>query len=158
VIKVNKNKLQDHQERLLDNIYAYFLAQNYRRQIFLNEVNIVPLFYSPVIIFEIKDGKNFLGQTVLCGEYMISNPSSGSVVDPIKEFIKYTNNSVFNLDDTIASFSHFTHVITKGLLLVNDLQGFQNILIDPAIQSFNTTKFKSKTNLGEKSMLDYFSK
>jgi hypothetical protein len=59
VIKVNKNKLQDHEERLLDNIYAYFLAQNYRRQIFLNDVNIVPLFYSPVIIFEIKDGKSF---------------------------------------------------------------------------------------------------
>jgi hypothetical protein len=89
---------------------------------------------------------------------MIVNPSSGSVIDPAKEFIKYTNNSMFNLDDTIASFSHFTHVITKGLLLVNDLQGFQNILIDPAIQSLNRTKFKSKTNLGEKSMLDYFSK
>jgi hypothetical protein len=46
---------------------------------------------------------------------------SGTVVDPAKEFIKYTNNGILSRDDIIASFSHFTHVITKGLLLVNDL-------------------------------------
>ena len=63
---------------------------------------------------------------------MISNPS-GSVVDPVKEFTRYTNNGMYSEDDIIATFSHFTHFITSGLLLVNDLQGYQNILVDPAI-------------------------
>ncbi len=46
---------------------------------------------------------------------------SGSVVDPTKEFKKYTNNGMVSYDNIIASFSHFTYEITKGLLLVNDL-------------------------------------
>jgi len=83
----------------------------------------------------------------------MANPN-GSV----PEFVKYTNNAMYNQDDIIASFSHYTWEITGGLLLVNDLQGFQNILSDPAIQSSDTTKFKSKTNLGDKSMINYFSK
>jgi hypothetical protein len=40
--------------------------------------------------------------------------------------------------------------------MVNDLQGFRNILSDPAIQSADTAKFKSKTNLGAKSVKAYF--
>ena len=49
---------------------------------------------------------------------------SGLVVDPTKEFVKYTNNTTYNNNDVIASFSHFTFNITNGLLLVNDLQGY----------------------------------
>jgi hypothetical protein len=144
---------------LNEGTYAYFLAQNYRRHLFLNDINVAPLFYSPVIIFKLANGEKFHGQTILCGECMMPN-ISGSVVDPDKDFVKYTNNGVFKRKghDVIASFSHFTYHITDGLLLVNDLQGYQNILIDPAIQSLNTDIFKSDTNLKDKSMWDYFSK
>jgi hypothetical protein len=51
---------------------------------------------------------------------------NGSVVDPDKDFVKYTNNTIFKRKgcDVIASFSHFTYHITNGFLLVNDLQGY----------------------------------
>jgi hypothetical protein len=59
VIKINQNNLADHEDRLVENTYAYFLAQNYRRELFLKDVDIIPLFYSPVILFEIVGGKKF---------------------------------------------------------------------------------------------------
>ena len=59
VIKISKRDFQDTNERLVEGTYAYFLAQHYRRQLFLNDINIAPLFFSPVIKFEIADGKKF---------------------------------------------------------------------------------------------------
>ncbi len=91
----------------------------------MNDINVAPLFFSPVIIFKLADAKKFQGQTILCGECMMLN-INGSVVDPDKDFVKYTNNTIFKRKgcDVIASFSHFTYHITNGFLLVNDLQGY----------------------------------
>ena len=87
---------------------------------------------------------------------------------PTPEMVKYTNNLDFVLNpgmmdeaarirvEVAIAFSHFTHSITEGYLLVCDLQGISTtdtkskptlLLTDPAIHCPKHLRF-GKTNLG----------
>lgn len=91
-------------------------------------------------------------------------------------FIKYTNNMDFVLDpktldengrkrlELALAFSHFTHDITDGYLLVCDLQGVATfdkkgketlLLTDPAIHCAKHLRF-GKTNLGALGIQKFF--
>ena len=81
------------------------------------------------------------------------------------DFTKWTNNSgSINYDSyegLLNCFSHWTHQVTKGYLIVNDLQGiaFKNeqfILTDPAISCPSDDKRFSMTNLGEESINEFY--
>ena len=92
--------------------------------------------------------------------------------------IKYTNNTDFVLDsksldengqkrlEVAVAFSHFTHDVTDGYLLVCDLQGIPSIdgkgketllLTDPAIHCSKHLRF-GKTNLSTAGISKFFSK
>ena len=94
------------------------------------------------------------------------------------EFVKYTNNLDFVLNpgsldeaarirvEVAIAFSHFTHSITDGYLLVCDLQGITSrnklgkptlLLTDPAIHCEKHLRF-GKTNLEAPGISRFFAK
>jgi len=97
---------------------------------------------------------------------------------PTPEMVKYTNNLDFVLNpgtmdeaakirvEVAIAFSHFTHSITDGYLLVCDLQGITTmdkkrkptlLLTDPAIHCPKHLRF-GKTNLGALGVNKFFAK
>jgi len=90
--------------------------------------------------------------------------------------IKFTNNLSYVLEDItkidrdlvdfVVAYSHFTFHITKGYLLVNDLQGILTeskgkevlLLTDPAIHCYKAIHRFGKTNLGAEGMHAFFQK
>jgi hypothetical protein len=67
------------------------------------------------------------------------------------KFEKYSNNDAYanSTAELHAAFSHFTWEDTDEQFLVNDLQGVNKCLTDPAITSIqNLFKKKDRTNLG----------
>jgi hypothetical protein len=80
------------------------------------------------------------------------------------EYVKYNSNSgwVNESPDTFnkmaQAFSHFTFERSYGHILVNDLQGTNHILTDPAVQTRDPEKFKlSDTNCGVEGFKYFFS-
>lgn len=86
-------------------------------------------------------------------------------------FSKFSNNCGYFVEDhdVLQAFSHWTHHITKGHLLVVDLQGVQRadgyILTDPAIHTGDVVAIDKdgdyyvrfgNTNLGEEGMKEFF--
>lgn len=77
------------------------------------------------------------------------------------EYSKYNNNSGWTNDclnetSLIAqAFSHFSWQITRGYLMIVDLQGVGNILTDPQIHCMDPKKF-GKGNLGYVGMMKFF--
>jgi len=85
------------------------------------------------------------------------------------KFIKWSNNIGIvdenNYSLTLDTFSHWTYDITKGYLLVADIQGFKlvnsnnqidYILTDPAIICTKSADRFSDTNIGLRGINDYF--
>ncbi|CAD0097834.1 unnamed protein product [Aureobasidium mustum] len=81
------------------------------------------------------------------------------------EYIKYNNNGGWVNEDLSGdtfnqmaqAFSHFTFERSWGLFLVNDLQGVNHLLTDPAIQTSDEERFKlHETNLGESGFKFFF--
>ncbi|KAG9975345.1 hypothetical protein KCU78_g22743, partial [Aureobasidium melanogenum] len=81
------------------------------------------------------------------------------------EYIKYNGNygwvnedlSGDSFNQMAQAFSHFTYERSWGLFLVNDLQGVNHLLTDPAIQTCNEERFKlHETNLGASSIKLFF--
>lgn len=76
------------------------------------------------------------------------------------DYSKYNNNAGWtdNLSETsliAQAFSHFSWQITRGYLMIVDLQGVGNILTDPQIHCVNTKKF-GKGNLGYVGIMKFF--
>jgi hypothetical protein len=75
-------------------------------------------------------------------------------------YIKYNNNGGYvnkEFSATTQAFSHFTYQMTKGSLMVVDLQGVNHIMTDPQIHSFHNSRTKfGKGNLGSKGMAAFF--
>ncbi|CAD0082977.1 unnamed protein product [Aureobasidium vineae] len=81
------------------------------------------------------------------------------------EYTKH-NNNIGWVDENLSgdsfsqmaqAFSHFTFERSWGLFLVNDLQGVNHLLTDPAIQTRDQERFKlHDTNLGESSFKLFF--
>ena len=75
------------------------------------------------------------------------------------KFIKYSNNVGYwdddEFDETLARFSQWTHEVTRGYMMVVDLQGVKTdkeyILTDPVLHCKDIDRFGS-TNMGELGM------
>ena len=81
------------------------------------------------------------------------------------KYVKYNSNTGWLNDDLTndsfnqmaQAFSHFTFERSWGLFLVNDLQGVNHLLTDPAIQTRDTERFKlHDTNLNESGFKFFF--
>ncbi|KAH0173662.1 hypothetical protein KCU67_g1168, partial [Aureobasidium melanogenum] len=81
------------------------------------------------------------------------------------EYVKYNGNTGYVNEDLSGdsfnqmaqAFSHFTYERSWGLFLVNDLQGVNHLLTDPAIQAHDEKRFKlHETNLGDSSIKLFF--
>jgi vacuole morphology and inheritance protein 14 len=74
---------------------------------------------------------------------------------------KYNNNAGWindNLNENALvaqAFTHFSWQLTKGYLMIVDLQGVAGVLTDPQIHCLNTKKF-GKGNLGYYGMMKFF--
>uniref|UniRef100_A0A7S4KWC7 Alpha-type protein kinase domain-containing protein n=1 Tax=Guillardia theta TaxID=55529 RepID=A0A7S4KWC7_GUITH len=86
------------------------------------------------------------------------------------DFIKWSNNADYmkaeedkDFSATLSAFTDWTYEITKGYLMIVDVQGIKSpsgeefILTDPAIHCKNTDRFGG-TNLGVEGMNLFFSK
>jgi len=77
------------------------------------------------------------------------------------KYEKYNNNAGWVADSfsetslVAHAFSHFSWQITKGYLMIVDLQGVSGILTDPQIHCLNKKKF-GKGNLGYYGMMKFF--
>ena len=77
------------------------------------------------------------------------------------EYNKYNNNAGWindNLNETsliAQAFSHFSWQITRGYLMIVDLQGVNGVLTDPQIHCLNQKKF-GKGNLGYVGIMKFF--
>jgi hypothetical protein len=105
-----------------------------------------------VAVVEEEDEKNEKnGNRRFCAEECL--PADGTA------FTKFSNNTGFwdedHLDESLLRFTSFTHKISKGYLMVTDLQGIRKgrefILTDPVILCKDVLRF-GNTNLGEKFM------
>ncbi|RHX97000.1 hypothetical protein DYB25_011468, partial [Aphanomyces astaci] len=86
----------------------------------------------------------------------------------IPPLLKLTNNLGYVCDDesmadvvaVAAAFSHWTWHVTKGKLMVVDLQGQRTskglVLTDPAVHCVDLERFNSGTNLGVRGMDAFF--
>jgi hypothetical protein len=81
------------------------------------------------------------------------------------EYVKYNNNASWVNEDlsndsfsqVAQAFSHFTFERSWGLFLINDLQGVNHLLTDPAVQTRDPERFKlHDTNLNEAGFKFFF--
>ena len=80
--------------------------------------------------------------------------------------MKFNNNDGFVSFDarkaqSAQAFSHFTHSVTTGQVMVVDVQGIKDtansyLLTDPAIHSSNRQSFPARTNCGAGGMVRFF--
>ena len=97
----------------------------------------------------------------------IANPSKICQVERRmhQEWRKWNNNSggvsLSEYSTTLQAFSHWTHHITSGRLMVVDLQGVKvdrvYLLTDPALHCDDLLRFReTRTNLGVKGMQQFY--
>ncbi|CAD8127670.1 unnamed protein product [Paramecium sonneborni] len=126
---------------------AYFFNQELQKGDLFNEMQ--PIFYAHPILYQFK--KPFYGLKKIYGETFIQNQF---------QFEKYTTN--FNYCDTqryfYSTFSHFSFTVSQEILVITDLQGFNNIFTDPSIQTdkkWNSILNEDETNLKDKGILNF---
>ncbi len=92
--------------------------------------------------------KEFMGSKFLYAETPINLSS---------EWIKYSKNTFgHNKQFPIyTTFSHFTYTETGKNILVTDIQGKENILSDPAINSYDNKLLEDVTNLGGEGIVQF---
>ncbi|CAD8085130.1 unnamed protein product [Paramecium primaurelia] len=128
---------------------AYFFNQRLKDYKLLNEMQ--PLFYAHPILYKLDTP--FYGMKTIYGETFIQ----------IKyKFEKYTTNSVYSDKNKYfySAFSHFSFQASQKNLVIMDLQGCNNILADPSIQTdqnWNSILDKDDTNRKNKGIEDFIS-
>jgi hypothetical protein len=82
------------------------------------------------------------------------------LIEPFLEgkYVKHNNNGSYDrgVRNTPAAFSHFTHWISNGKLLICDLQGVGDYYTDPQIHTSSGIGF-GIGNLGQKGIQAFFS-
>jgi len=118
-------------------------------------------------IVNIVPDSRLLINFVHCFVYEIINPPKEMFkIMSVENFIegkydKYNNNAGWNSDSGTETslvaqcFSHFSWQITKGHMMIVDLQGVDGILTDPQIHCLDRKKF-GDGNLGYYGMLRFF--
>ena len=98
-------------------------------------------------IYEILDGrqlKYYFAENFIEGEYTKQNNNGGWTADPSSE------------ESQIAqALSHFSWQLTRGYLLMVDIQGVGNVLTDPLIHCLDENRFDSR-NFGYEGILKFF--
>ncbi|CAD8119766.1 unnamed protein product [Paramecium sonneborni] len=127
---------------------AYFFNQRLKNNNLLNEMQ--PLFYAHPILYKLLDTP-FFGLNLVYGE---------TYIQVVHKFQKYTTNHSYIEANKYfySAFSHFSYQASEGNLVIMDLQGFNNILTDPSIQTNQYTGSileKDKTNRQNKGIEDF---
>ena len=115
----------------------------YFRQV-TSDLNLRPIYFLPPTIYKLNTPFNG-------AHYLYAEP----LID-VEQWTKYTNNYQLCKSPTMASFSHFTHQMSKGYFMITDLQGTGSLLSDPAIHSTDMEQFKETTNLGKQGIDTFF--
>ena len=108
-------------QRFISQVYAFQMAK-YFRQV-TSDLNLRPIYFLPPVIYKLSTPFNG-------AHYLYAEP----LIDA-EQWTKYTNNFQLCKSPTMASFSHFTHQMSKGYFMITDLQGTGSMLSDPAIHS-----------------------
>ncbi|CAK57760.1 unnamed protein product (macronuclear) [Paramecium tetraurelia] len=139
------------QTRFYSSCYACQMAYLFNQK--LNESNLLnemqPLFYAHPILYTLD--KPFFGMTKVYGETFLQIQF---------KFEKYTTNSAYIEQNKYfySAFSHFTYQISNKLLVIMDLQGCNNILSDPSIQTdqyWESDLDKDETNRKNKGIEEF---
>ncbi|CAD8124927.1 unnamed protein product [Paramecium sonneborni] len=123
-----KNAEQQAKVRFYSSAYAcqmaYFFNQKLKEYNLLNEMQ--PIFYAHPILYNLE--KPFYGMKQIYGETFLNIQY---------KFEKHTNNDNYCKPDSyyFTAFSHFSYYYSQKLLVITDLQGCNNILSDPSIQT-----------------------
>jgi len=118
VIKIPKNKSKDYMEdrkqetekRVKTSLYTCQMTRLFRTAC-VDIPQAPPIFFLQPILYKLDTP--FQGETYVYAEpYLDLNN---------QEWQKYSNNSAYCSDQSFASFSHFTYIMSGGLFLVSDL-------------------------------------
>lgn len=144
---LNEYNLTNLSYELENQIYFEYLANDFNDRI----VNLIPdvkllLQFNLSNIYKIKNGGTFrylAAENLINGTYK-KNSCTGQ------------NNDCLNEASLIAqAFSHFTWQLTKGNLLITELQGVRGLLTDAQIHCLDLSKF-GEGNLGYFGMMKFF--
>lgn len=159
VIKKEENTLQHLSKDILSVIVCQKLAYDFNDRIinFLPDtkllINFVHAYIYELVGYcdeniikpQLPSHQRFLSvENFIEGSYDKYNNNSG-----------WTNSQATQLSLVAQAFSHFTWQITRGYLMVVDLQGVGSVLTDPQIHCLNTSKF-GKGNLGYIGIMKFF--
>ena len=75
-----------------------------------------------------NDNAGLVSNKHISGGGLLSNGSSGSVVEP-------TAQAVATIRNTPQAFSHFTHEYSEGDVMIVDIQGVADLYTDPQVHS-----------------------
>ncbi|CAM4936564.1 unnamed protein product [Rotaria socialis] len=144
------NSLQVYQEHLEIQVIAQFLADKFNTELTTTFRTPTYIIYADADIVQQKNDTTKI--------YQVERRFH-------QAWQKWSNNSggvsVAEYSTILQAFSHWTHNITAGRLMVVDLQGVRSegayLLTDPAIHCDNILRFKhTRTNLGVKGMGSFF--
>ncbi|KAH7257929.1 hypothetical protein BKA59DRAFT_451969 [Fusarium tricinctum] len=109
---------------------------------------------------------DFVTTICLQNRLMNSDPAVSMSLEPFieGEYVKYNSNGPYVMEDeentfneVAQAFSHFTFERSWGQFLVSDLQGVDNILTDPGMQTADPDRFKvAGTNIGQDGIKFFF--
>jgi ribosomal protein L30/L7E len=143
---------------------ASFLAYEFSKTLKENSISTVKIRYlkAKVIHFLSSNGQRRWGSV----ENILEDKTTAASASSAAEYLKWSNNAGFarnaadpHFSQELQAFSHWTHHITKGYLMVVDLQGFRQgqdfVLTDPAVHCLNTTLYGA-TNFGAAGFNDFY--
>ena len=160
VIKKEENNIDTLSKDLLSIVVSKHIAYDFNDRV----INIVPntnllLNYVDSYIYELLD---YSSSKDLTTAQLPNHQRYYSVENYLKgDYTKFNNNSGWTSDNmneqsqVAQAFSHFSWQLTKGYLMIVDLQGVDNILTDPQIHCLDRTKF-GKGNLGYVGIIRFF--
>jgi len=135
---------QSANDRYVSQAYASQMAKIFR--LTSCQIDAPPIFYLLPAIYRLQ--KPFRGVQTIYAEPLIN-------VEDLK-WERYMNNGSFCQNETMASFSHFSYIMSGGPFMITDLQGGENVLTDPAIHSEDRKTFCEPTNRGAKGIFEFF--
>jgi len=138
-------------ETMMKDIESIFICQHIVNDFNDRIISIVPdtrllLNFVHSFILEIPSLKHkfYYAENLIEGQYEKYNNNAG-----------WMNNSLTESSFIAQAFSHFSWQITKGYLMIVDLQGVTGILTDPQIHCLDYKRF-GKGNLGYEGILKFF--
>lgn len=143
------NDRQQYLKQMEVSTIAHFLAEEFNNSTF-RPAHCATVQVLQVCVVEEEDDTNEIhGHRRFCSEERL--PGGGS------DFVKFNNNTgqwdEDVIDETLLRFSDYTYQMTRGYLMVTDLQGIKKgnkfVLTDPVILCKDVLRF-GHTNLGDK--------